>query len=529
MKKFKNLSVFLECSTGSTPKVETIKKYIDVISKMGYNELYLGCTDAYKIEGEPYFNYKRGGYTTKDFQEMDAYAKERGIELIASIQTLAHLHFLQRHDCYADMMDTDNILMVGDERVYALVDKMFATISKGLTSRRIHIGYDEAYGLGTGRYLQKNGPADKKELLLRHLNRVVEIARKYGYACEVWADMLMETDATKVTAEDVKNLLPNNTKVIMWNYCEDREEVLRENIQTLKKHADDVAYAGAVWKICGFGPNLSYSNHNILAQMQACEKEAVEHYIVTLWSDNGAWCSIWSALPSLFLISEYANGAYRLGEEIDKEKFYRITGVLYDDMYSLQYLNDPFKKEALVLGNRSYWILMSDILLCNYDLILSEGTGKAYAALAQEYAKVNGGEYAHLFTMASGIADILAYKAELGVRLRRAYREKDRNTLLDCLTQFSILKEKMKTFIGIFNSYWCVDNMAYGVEVNQLFLGGQVARYEYIENVVREYIERNETIEELETETLMPSLIPQPGEDKCLQFNYRWLISYCGI
>ena len=51
MKRINRLSALIECSTGSTPKVETVKRYIDILAKMGYSQLYLGLTDGYKIEG----------------------------------------------------------------------------------------------------------------------------------------------------------------------------------------------------------------------------------------------------------------------------------------------------------------------------------------------------------------------------------------------------------------------------------------------------------------------------------------------
>lgn len=61
MKKFEHLSALVECSSGVVPKVETIKKYLDIFSRMGYDRMYLGLADAYKIPEEPFFNYKRGG------------------------------------------------------------------------------------------------------------------------------------------------------------------------------------------------------------------------------------------------------------------------------------------------------------------------------------------------------------------------------------------------------------------------------------------------------------------------------------
>ena len=128
MKRIDRLSALIECSTASTPTIESLKQYINMLARMGYSELYLGLTDAYKIETEPYFNYMRGGYTPEQLNEIDSYAKKQGIEVIASIQTLAHLHYLKKYGPYTELFDTDHILLVGDERVYALIEKMFQII-----------------------------------------------------------------------------------------------------------------------------------------------------------------------------------------------------------------------------------------------------------------------------------------------------------------------------------------------------------------------------------------------------------------
>ena len=249
MKRFEHLSALIECSSGVVPTVETVKRYLDILSAMGYDRLYLGLADAYKIKEEPYFNYKRGGYTTADLQEMDAHAKKCGVELIAQIHTLSHLHFLRKYPEYADMFDTDNILMVGDDRVYRLIEHMVKAISEGLSSRRIHIGLDEAFGIGTGDYLKKYGPADKKELILRHLQRVFPILKKYGYTCELWGDMLIETDNTSVTAQEVKKCIPDDALVFLWDYMENDEEKLLGMIDNMQKYCKHVAFAGGVTAI----------------------------------------------------------------------------------------------------------------------------------------------------------------------------------------------------------------------------------------------------------------------------------------
>lgn len=531
MKRIDRLSALIECSTGSTPKVETIKQYIDVLAKMGYSELYLGLTDGYKIDGEPYFNYMRGGYTTQQLNEIDAYAKSRGVEVIASIQTLAHLHYLKKYGPYTELFDTDHILLVGEERVYALIEKMFQTISKGITSKKIHLGYDEAKGLGTGKYFDLHGENDPRELLLQHLKRVIQIAEKYGYKCEIWADTLMNERKSKITAKEIKDSLPADTEVIYWNYYLGNYNKLCGEMDKLKLYTDKVGFAGSVLKASGFAPYNRISIQNILTQMRVCQEKGVRHYIVTLWTDNGAQCSEWSAFPALFTVAEYANGNICREEEIDKEKFFEITRCHYDDLKNLDYLNDPFMRNLPTRNTNSYWILFADIMLCNYDLLLSAGVGEAYQKLANQYAEsAKKNACVEVFEVTAKMAEILAIKSEIGVNLRRLYKLGDVDGL-QRLQQgnLTLLIDKMQAFIPLFNSYWIKQRMGFGLERNHLFLGGQIARYQYIYDRIEEYLKTGKKIDELEADALPPVFLKDINEDNCIEVDLKNVLTYCGF
>jgi hypothetical protein len=531
MKRIDRLSALIECSTGSTPKVETLKQYIDMLARMGYSELYLGLTDGYKIDGEPYFNYMRGGYTTEQLNEIDAYAKSRGVEVIASIQTLAHLHYLKKYGPYTELFDTDHILLVGDERVYALIEKMFQTISKGISSKKIHLGYDEAKGLGTGKYFDLHGENDPRELLLQHLKRVIQIAEKYGYTCEIWADTLMNERKSKITAKEIKDSLPVNTEVIYWNYYLGDYDKLCGEMDKLKLYTDKIGFAGSVLKASGFAPYNRISIQTILTQMRVCEEKGVNHYVVTLWTDNGAQCSEWAALPALFTVAEYANGNIDNEEEINKAKFFEITGCCYDDLKNLDYLNDPFMRNLPMRNTNSYWILFADIMLCNYDLLLSEGVGIAYEKLAEQYfesAKRNA--CFEVFDVTAKMAEILAIKSEIGVYLRKLYKAGDLNGLKQLQQKnLSLLINKMQAFIPIFNRYWINQRMGFGLERNHLFLGGQVARYQYIYDRIDEYLKTGRKIDELEADTLQPVFLKDINEDNCIEVDLKNILTYCGF
>ena len=107
--------------------------------------------------------------------------KTKNMELIPCIQTLAHLNALNRWPEYKEHFDVDDILLAQDERVYLLIDHMFATLADSFTSRVVHIGMDEAHLLGRGRYADLHGVEERFGIMARHLRRVCDIGEKYGF------------------------------------------------------------------------------------------------------------------------------------------------------------------------------------------------------------------------------------------------------------------------------------------------------------------------------------------------------------
>ena len=172
----------LDMSRNAVMTVENVKKYIDNLSKMGYNALLLYTEDTYEVQNEPFFGYMRGRYSASEIKEMDAYALSKGIELIPCIQTLAHLNAIFRWPEYCNKIrDCGDILLCGAQRTYELIENMFKTLAQNYTSRRVNIGMDEAWMLGYGEYRKQNGVKSQSEIMKEHLAKVVEICKKYGF------------------------------------------------------------------------------------------------------------------------------------------------------------------------------------------------------------------------------------------------------------------------------------------------------------------------------------------------------------
>jgi N-acetyl-beta-hexosaminidase len=127
---------------------------------MGFDALYLYTEDTYEVPGLPGFGHMRGRFTAEEIRGCDSYAKLFGIELIPCIQTLAHLNGLMRWPEFRQVRDCGDILLIGDERTYELIDSMLSAARDMYSTDKINIGMDEAEMTGLGEYLKRNGYSD---------------------------------------------------------------------------------------------------------------------------------------------------------------------------------------------------------------------------------------------------------------------------------------------------------------------------------------------------------------------------------
>ena len=175
---FSKNGVMLDCSRNAVFTVEKVKSFIRIMAKLGMNTLMLYTEETYTVPDEPYFGAYRGRYSQDEIREMDAYARTFGIELVPCIQTLAHLHNALKWPLGETVKDTADILQVGKEEVYTLIEKMLCSVKESFSTNRVHLGMDEAAQLGLGKYLRENGYTKSSVLIREHSARVFEICKK---------------------------------------------------------------------------------------------------------------------------------------------------------------------------------------------------------------------------------------------------------------------------------------------------------------------------------------------------------------
>ena len=165
---FDTCGAMLDVSRNMVMTVETVKDFIQLMALMGYNMLMLYTEDTYEMEKYPYFGYMRGAYTKEEIRQIDAYAAIFGLELIPCIQTLSHLTTALRWPYAKPFANTASTLYVGKEETYSFIEDMLLTVKDCFTSRRVHIGMDEAGDISLGKRLKAEGYTSGLELMTEH-------------------------------------------------------------------------------------------------------------------------------------------------------------------------------------------------------------------------------------------------------------------------------------------------------------------------------------------------------------------------
>ena len=288
MKKFQTLGVMLDMSRNAVMSIDGLKRYIPLLSKMGYNCIFLYTEDTYEVEGEPYFGYMRGRYTKDEMKELDALAESYGIEVIPCIQTLAHLTTITRWGQYN--MDTLDILMADDDRTYELVDNMFKTLNECFRTKKLHVGMDEAHDLGRGKHLDKFGYETVDVIMKRHLARILELAEKYDYELLIWSDMFFRPwndgkysiPKTTVPKEYV-DALPKKVIPVYWDYYSKDKNVYSDMMENHKQLSKNTWFAGGAWTWGGFLPHNKFTLDTMREGITAAREQGIKHVFMTMW------------------------------------------------------------------------------------------------------------------------------------------------------------------------------------------------------------------------------------------------------
>jgi hexosaminidase len=353
--------VMLDVSRDKVPTMSTLRELIDLLAtwKINQFQLYTEHTFAYRAHPEVWAS--ASPLTAEEIVELDAYCRERFVELVPNQNSFGHLERWFMHDRYRALAETDGgvelpwgevtqhpFTLAPSAEALEFLDGLYRELLPNFTSARFNVGCDETYDLGLGRSRARVEQVGRPRVWLDFVRDIHALAGRHGRSIQVWGDTVRRHP--ELLAD-----LPRDIIILDWGY--DRE-------RSLAPTAERLASAGQPFYLCpGTSSWTSLAGRtdnaiaNVLDAVEAAHRHGAAGVLVTDWGDGGHWQHLpisylgfaWTAALSWSL---EANRALDLPRALDRFAF-RTTGlgrIAWD-------LGNTYLKPGFRRGNSSilYW------------------------------------------------------------------------------------------------------------------------------------------------------------------------------
>lgn len=498
--------MMLDMSRGGVMTVEAVKRMIDAHAALGLNLMMLYTEDTYTVPEAPYLGYLRGRYTEKELREMDDYAAESGVELVPCVQTLAHLEQFLQWDVNRDIKDNDCVLMIDEPKTYAWIRAALTALRRCFRTNRIHIGMDEAHGVGLGEYYQKHGAVNRFELLNRHLNRVVDICKELGFKPIMWSDMFYRLGSKNNDYYDTDAVVPESAiaqipdvALCYWDYYHTDEQFYAGMLEGHRQMGKEVVFAGGIWTWSGILPHVRKTNATMYPALRACLKAGIGTVLATSWGDDGCETDYRLALNQLPIYSEHVwlgedctrAEVERMGERLTglSETCFNAMGAFYADDEDHRPGKGLFYCDPLYPLTEGLWDLTG------YRKGLEEGIKTLERHLDDSRC-----EYAWLAMR------IALEKLNWVNELRPAYLRGDKAVVLTMANEkLPAMRELYVKMMSVWREQWESGRKRNGWETICARLGAVIARLDDVQRILLRWADGTiECVEELD-ETPLPA------------------------
>ncbi|MBQ3527275.1 MAG: family 20 glycosylhydrolase [Clostridia bacterium] len=282
-----------DITRGRVPTLEKLKEIANTLSYYKINSLQLYCEDAFTFKELEGVVTPECALTPEEILELDAYCRERFIDLIPSMATFGHLFTLLQSDRYSYISELpDHTLSrhywlerqwhhtvnVYHPDTFKVIKSMIEQYLPLFSSKYFNICCDETMDLCCG----ANDGRDKGEAFFHHVNKLTELVSSYGKTVMLWGDECM------AHPDEARENLPEDAIVLNWCYRREVNEWIPKVFW--ERGFSQIACTGtSSWD--NFIENIFISTGNIQSFAAHAKKYGALGILNTNWGDFGHVCS----------------------------------------------------------------------------------------------------------------------------------------------------------------------------------------------------------------------------------------------
>jgi len=300
--------VMMDVSRGKVPTLATLRRVIDELSLYKMNVLQMYTEHTFVFPHHPLIGAGCGSLSGDDVLALDAYARERQVELQPNLQSFGHMHHILSIPEYQRLSEADIrwSLDVTNEDSYRLLDDMYGDMLPAFRSTWFNVGCDETWDLGKGRSARLAAEIGVGRVYLQHILRLRELAARHGRRIQIWGDILLHHP-------ELVPELPDDVLLLDWHY-EAADDYPSVRVFAESGRAYWVCPGTSAWNT--LWPRIENSNANIRALARLAAENGGQGLLNTDWGDNGHYEPIGQSWYGYLYGAEQAWTGGRTADEV---------------------------------------------------------------------------------------------------------------------------------------------------------------------------------------------------------------------
>ena len=311
---FERRGLMLDISRNRVPTLSCLKRLIDALAALHYNELQLYTEHTFAYSEHETVWENASPMTSEEIVAIDAYCAERGIELVPNQNSFGHMERWLQHAPYRHLAESPDgfIHPISGEQKHPstlhpcsesldFIDQLYSELLPNFKSKQVHVGGDEPWELGKIRSKELADKVGKHRVYLDYMKGVFEVAQKYDRSPQFWADIIMERP-------DLVPELPNSAIPVIWGYEADSPFAEQCKIVAEAGFRRQYCVAPGAGNWNSFSGRLDVARANIELAAKEGHANGARGLLLTAWGDNGhhqAWPTLY---PTVVIAAAVAHG-----------------------------------------------------------------------------------------------------------------------------------------------------------------------------------------------------------------------------
>jgi len=283
---FRRRGVYIDCSRGKVPTVESVKALVERLAAWKVNELQLYFENVFKLAAHPKIGRGHSPLSPRDVLEIQDRCARHHVRLVGSQATFGHVEKILALPEYRGLgelpgyrgLPGGTTLCPGDPGSIALVGDILGELAPLFEAEDFNICGDEPWELGQGRSKRRVARVGLGKVYLGFLRKLIALCRRHHKRANIWADIVLEHP-------ELLSQLPDDITLLNWEYAAHGPRIAR---------TAEIAATGLPYMVCPgtsgwltHGTRLPNAMANVSNFAAAGRKYGAEGLLNTDWGDYG--------------------------------------------------------------------------------------------------------------------------------------------------------------------------------------------------------------------------------------------------